>query len=128
MIYLFVGIGGAIGSIMRYFLSIAFQPIFPIGTFAVNIIGSFCLGLFHAFFIMQNRINLYLAKGISVGLIGSFTTFSAFSNEMAMLINDEKFALAFIYIFVSLFGGLLLAWTGFRLGRLFARYDGDGNE
>lgn len=120
MVYFSVGIGGLIGSILRYYLSLAIDPMitsFPIGTLAVNLIGSLFLGFLPTFFTLF-RFHPHVINGVCTGLIGSFTTFSAFSVELLFLIEEGYLFRALIYFLVSSLGGLLFAWTGYRMSRL----------
>lgn len=124
--YLLVGAGGALGAIGRYFLGIqAMRTLgpssWPIGTFAVNVLGGLCMGLLagllaHRGGADQERWRLLLG----VGVLGGFTTFSAFSLEIALMIQRRELVPAALYgaasvgvSVVALFGGLLLARRAF---------------
>ncbi len=114
--FLLVGLGGSIGSMLRYaaylFLS---NKNFPFATFTVNIIGSFIIGLALALsFKDENFLNnwrLFLATGIC----GGFTTFSALSVENVALLQNGKYFVAIIYIAASIVLGIAAAWLGFKL-------------
>ncbi|MEQ2525388.1 CrcB family protein [Bacillaceae bacterium CLA-AA-H227] len=114
-VYLYVGLGGAVGSVLRYGIGIAslqlFGTGFPFGTILVNIIGAFILG-----WLTAKVIHPHVRAAIGTGLIGSFTTLSTLSVDVVALIHGGKLLLAATYIFVSLFGGLLFAAFGFRIG------------
>lgn len=117
MVYLFVGIGGVIGSVLRYYVSVAMDSMitgFPIETLTVNLIGSFLLGLLPTLFTFF-RFHPHIINGVCTGLIGSFTTFSTFSVELLLLIEKSHLFLAFIYFLGSSIGGLFFAWTGYRM-------------
>ena len=58
----------------------------------------------------------HILAGIGTGLVGSFTTFSTFSVETVTLIQHETWTLAILYVFLSLFGGLLMSWLGYKVG------------
>lgn len=113
-IYLLVGIGGSVGSMLRYFISLA--TLSPMGTLLVNFIGSFLLGWF---------TNSTLARiippsyriAITTGMIGSFTTLSTLSVEVVQLMVEHEVTLAFLYMFSNMFGGLLFAYLGLKIGR-----------
>ncbi len=113
---LLVGLGGAIGSMLRYvtYLIIA-TKYFPYATFAVNIVGSFIIGLVLAFSLkdetFQNNWKLFLATGIC----GGFTTFSTFSAENLALFENGKYFTALLYISLSIILGIIAAWLGFKL-------------
>jgi fluoride exporter len=114
-----VGIGGIIGSLLRYYIStipIGTSYDFPIHTLFVNLIGSYILGLLTGVNKRSKRIPEYLHISISTGLIGSFTTFSTFSYEVVNLIQTEQYIYAVTYLLISLIGGLLLTALGYRNG------------
>jgi len=114
--FLLVGAGGAIGSMVRYaaYLFVGTKS-FPFATLTVNIIGSFIIGLVLAFSLKDesflNNWKLFLATGIC----GGFTTFSAFSAENVVLLQNEKYLLALSYILVSIITGIAAAWFGFSV-------------
>lgn len=119
MVYFYVGVGGAIGSILRYFLSFVSLPYyqdFPLGTPFVNLLGTFLLGWFVARIMPGTTLTPELKTGISTGIIGSFTTFSTLSVEVMNLINESQILSAFIYIALSIIGGITLSAIGFSLG------------
>ena len=117
-----IGAGSFIGGIFRYLMSQVIQnrflSTFPYGTLCVNILGCLLIGIV---FGMNEKGNvgmewrLFLATGI----LGGFTTFSAFSNEsIAMLRNGQLWA-AFTYISISVFAGLCATFSGISLTKLF---------
>jgi len=114
--FLLAGLGGAIGSMVRYaaYLLIGTRA-FPFATLAVNIIGSFVIGLVLAFSLkdesFSNNWKLFLATGIC----GGFTTFSAFSAENVVLLQNEKYGLVVVYILLSVISGIAAAWLGFSV-------------
>ncbi|GAB2823450.1 fluoride efflux transporter FluC [Ferruginibacter profundus] len=114
--FLLVGLGGALGSMLRYATSllISFKT-FPFATLTINIVGSFIIGLVLAFSLKDeaflNNWKLFLATG----LCGGFTTFSAFSAENVVLLQNEKYLLALLYIVISIIAGIAAAWLGFNL-------------
>jgi len=114
--FILVGLGGALGSMMRYAVHLsATVKSFPYGTFVVNIVGSFIIGLVLAFSVKEasflNNWKIFLATGIC----GGFTTFSAFSIENLALLQNGKIGIAFLYITSSIFFGIAAAWLGFKL-------------
>ncbi len=112
--FLLVGLGGALGSMLRYafYLAITVKQ-FPLATFAVNIIGSFIIGTVLALSLKNdlflNNWKLFLVTGIC----GGFTTFSAFSLENITLLQNEKYFIALVYIVSSIVLGIAAAWLGF---------------
>jgi fluoride exporter len=120
LLYIFVGIGGAIGSAFRYLLSyftFNFTNSFPVGTLLVNLIGAFLLGWFVARIWPLNTISLEIKKGLSTGIIGSFTTFSTLSVEVIALINEKEFVWLIVYLILSIFGGMALIAFGHMFGQ-----------
>ena len=114
--FLLVGLGGGIGSILRYATSLLIGPkYFPYSTLAVNIIGSFVIGLALGMSLKNeyflNNWKLFLATGIC----GGFTTFSSFSAENMELLQNGKAPLALIYIAASVILGIAAAWVGYKL-------------
>jgi CrcB protein len=112
---LLVGIGGAAGSILRYLVSVAAHSAlgagFPWGTLAVNALGSAAIGALASLGLGHNQWLLLVT-----GLLGGFTTFSAFSLEAAQLWQRAPW-LAALYVAASLGGG----FAGFAAGQGLAR-------
>lgn len=115
-ILLLIGAGSFIGGISRYLLSQLIQSKdglnFPFGTLSVNLIGCLLIGIVFGIAEkgnMSNEVKLFLATGI----LGGFTTYSAFSNETVMLINSGQNVQAMTYVLVSVVAGLLLTFLGF---------------
>ena len=105
-----VGIGGFIGSTIRYILYINFNKIhgsnFPIGTLLVNIIGCFFIGLLFNSDLFNNQ-KYAVEEFVIIGILGGFTTFSAFGMETYNLIKNELLGTALLYIFLSIIFGLI---------------------
>ncbi len=115
---LYIGAGSFLGGILRYllssFLSFKIHSVFPIGTFAVNILGCFVIGLLFA---LNDRaiIPSHWMFFFATGLCGGFTTFSAFSLETLNLFRTEQFGYAFLYIAASVLVGLLASYSAYFL-------------
>jgi fluoride exporter len=107
MIILYVSVGGFIGAITRYIISKILNRHFPVGTFAVNIVGSFLLGFFFSKGISQN---LYAFCG--VGFCGALTTFSTFKLESIQLIKKGQWSKSLFYVLVSYLAGILMVLLG----------------
>ena len=112
---LIVGIGGALGSMLRYGSSFIFPfRSFPWPTLVVNILGCFIIGIVIAFSLRNepffDQWKLFLATGIC----GGFTTFSAFSLESVSLFQHGKTGTGILYITASLLGGLAATWMGYK--------------
>lgn len=120
MLYIYVGIAGIIGALSRYFIGIYFNQWwvydFPLATFITNMAGCFILGWFTTFLPRLKFIHPYMVTALGTGLVGSFTTFSTFSVETVQLISASKWGTAILYVLLSLWGGLLFSWFGYRLG------------
>ncbi|WP_226085164.1 MULTISPECIES: fluoride efflux transporter CrcB [Mesobacillus] len=120
MVYLGVGLGGMLGSLLRYLVSLSTNNIlnngFPMGTLIVNFAGSLFLGWFTARIVERSKWNPVLMATIGTGLTGSFTTFSTFSLETMMMIEKGSIGFAVFYVLLSAVGGLLLATAGYKLG------------
>jgi fluoride exporter len=118
---LLVGLGGGIGSIARYlcqrWVSANYLYSFPWGTFAVNIVGCFLIGIFWGLSFKSFDSNENWKLLLMTGLCGGFTTFSAFTVEGIGLIKEQKLALFFSYVAASLILGLLATYIGMRLSR-----------
>ena len=121
---IYVGAGGFFGSIGRYLLAGAVYRIFPnlnfpIGTTVVNILGCFLIGFITGLVEMRNLLNPELRVFILIGLLGGFTTFSAFSYENVLLMQDSKAGVALLNIGVQVMAGFLAAWAGLQLAKVF---------
>lgn len=113
MYYLYVAIFGAIGAAARYWISVTLEAgLFPYSTLLINIIGCFLLAVILRYLASFSMISNTLVTGLGTGLIGSFTTFSAFSVQNADLILDGHYITAGLYILSSLIGGFLSAGLG----------------
>lgn len=120
MVYIGVGLGGMLGSILRYLVSLGTSNFldndFPIGTLMANLAGSLFLGWFMSRMIARNRMSTILATSIGTGITGSFTTFSAFSLETLFLLESGRMGMAIAYVTISAVGGFLLAALGYKVG------------
>ena len=113
---LLVGLGGAIGSILRYLTTeIIPQNQIPYGTITVNLLGSMVLGIMCGAIAADAVINQEYILLFGTGLLGAFTTMSAFAMDTVNLSEDE-FSKTFIYVTITIFGSLGLAWTGYKIG------------
>ena len=111
-----VGLGGGLGSIFRYLTSVFatkyFQTNFPLGTFAVNIIGCLIIGILLSLFERQHLTNPDLKFLLITGFCGGYTTFSAFAADNINLFQSDNSLTAFIYIATSIIVSLFAVWLG----------------
>jgi fluoride exporter len=118
---LIVGIGGFAGSISRYLLQNVivnrFVTIFPLGTFAINIIGSFIIGIVFGLAARYEWMTQEWRLLLAVGFCGSFTTFSTFAFDNLQLIKTGNYTQLFWYTALSFVVGVVLAWLGFVMAR-----------
>jgi len=116
MRFVWVGVAGAVGSVLRYAVGLAFSGTrFPWGTLSVNIVGSLALGFVFSWGL--TRWPSSVTTPIAVGLIGGFTTFSTFAWEGVSMIGNEQAPYATVYVLASVIGGLLAASVGYAVGR-----------
>lgn len=123
MLYAIVFVGAGIGGALRHGVNVGaarlFGTGFPLGTFIVNIVGSFAMGLLAGYFASRPGIGQHLRLFLATGILGGFTTFSAFSLDTALLIERHAFGLAAGYVVGSVaasVGALFLGLALFRTG------------
>ena len=117
-----VATGGALGAVLRYLLTNISKTLFVssiYGTISVNIIGSFLIGYFLTSDFGNNLSENFIKFFLIIGLLGSFTTFSAFSYEVLDLINSKKYVSSFSYIFISIFICIISAYLGTLLNKFW---------
>ena len=104
------------GGLTRYYLSGWVYSLlgraFPYGTFAVNIIGAYLIGLIMEVGLRSTMNSDTLRLGLTVGFLGGLTTFSTFSYETFTLLEDGRFAVAFVNVLASVAVCLLFTWLG----------------
>ena len=118
--FLWVALGGALGSCGRYGLSLFVQtkPLgFPYATFTVNFIGSLVLGLLLAASLWDGDKNLGFKLFLTTGLMGGFTTYSTFSFETMGLFREGQWGIGGLYLAATLLLCLLASGLGFWVGR-----------
>ena len=120
MIYVYVGLAGAVGALARYGLGLGIGLIwvspFPLATLVINLIGSFLLGWMTHFLFRTGKLSPQIVTVVGTGMVGSFTTFSTFSVETIELMDDGRIGLAMIYVMLSVSFGLFSSWLGYRVG------------
>ena len=124
MYHLFlVATGGAIGASMRHLVNFAalrlIPSMLPLGTLIINIIGSFAIGVFIEILVRRlgssNELRLFVATGV----LGGFTTFSAFSLDFAVLWEKGAPLWALVYLIASVVGAILALFLGLWVARSF---------
>lgn len=115
---LLAGLGSFIGGAGRYLIGLLFvaksQTSFPLATFIVNLLGCFSIGLLFGLW-QKGEISEEVKTFLIVGILGGFTTFSAFSNETIQLFQAQAYLMAGFYVLSSIVIGLLLTYIGLKL-------------
>lgn len=121
---LLVAVGGALGSIARYGVSVAAArivgPNLPVGTFVVNVVGSFAMGVFIGLLALRFSGSPAIRLFVAVGILGGFTTFSSFSLDAVTLYERGDVLLAGGYVVASVLLSLAALFGGLSLVRSFA--------
>lgn len=120
--YLAVALGGATGAVLRYLCNeLALNVLgksFPFGTLLVNILGSFVLGLLYGLISSGYLTPSPWRALVAVGLIGAFTTFSTFSLDTVLLLQQGAVLKALLNVLLNVLLCLTLAWFGLKLGSM----------
>jgi fluoride exporter len=121
MLYLIVFIGAGIGGALRHGVNVAAARLFgygfPFGTFIVNVLGSFAMGLLAGFFVYRAGIPQHVRLFLTTGILGGFTTFSTFSLDAALLIERHSYGAAAGYLVGSVAAGLAALFFGLAVFR-----------
>jgi CrcB protein len=124
MAALLVAVGGAIGSLLRYLVTVALAgslgAAFPYGTLVVNLGGSFLLGVLAEAFGGATILGVDARLVLGVGLLGGFTTYSSFNLELLRLVEEGMLARAALYLGTTLLGCLAAGALGLAAARLLA--------
>ncbi|MEA2012640.1 MAG: fluoride efflux transporter CrcB [Verrucomicrobiota bacterium] len=118
-----IGCGGFLGAILRYLFSEGCQKLsknlwFPLGTFSVNIIGCFILGLLGGWSESKQLFSPTFRFIVMIGFLGAFTTFSTFSYETLSLLRDRETLYAFFNVSSNIVVGLFAAWLGLTVSNI----------
>lgn len=118
---LLVGLGGGLGSILRYLTSLLTEKyntsIFPFATFTVNILGCFVIGLLIGWVGQNIHENQSLKLLLITGFCGGYTTFSAFASENLALMQNHYYGTAILYSLASIIIGILAVWVGLTIAK-----------
>ena len=116
MIWWYVALGSAVGGVARFALSVFVQqrvgPAFPVGTLVVNISGSFVLGLVLRYALGTQAITPEVRALLTTGFCGGYTTFSTFTYDTMLLLEDGQTSRAGLYVLLSVGLSLAGAWLG----------------
>lgn len=119
--YILIFIGGGLGASLRYLMSMIFtnhlKINYPYGTFIINVLGSFLLGLILMSSLNKTGTGLKLNLFLTIGFTGGFTTFSTFTYEAINLINQGLILQSFSYIFLSIIFGILGIYMGISMAK-----------
>lgn len=120
---IYVAIGGALGALARYWMTQMinsfWQSSFPWATIAINIIGSLCIGILFVAISERAVLHADFRYLLMIGLLGGFTTYSAFSLETILLIEKGDLLIAFSYILSTVIICLAAVWLGIKASRFF---------
>ena len=133
--YLWIALGGALGSVARYALNgvvsarLDAGETFPLGTLVVNVAGSFVIGVLGAMTLPEGRLGAearaFATQFLMVGICGGFTTFSSFSLQTLNLLRDREWLYAGGNVLLSVALCLVATWLGYLLGSTFNSMKGN---
>lgn len=116
-----IAAGGAVGAVLRFWVSTGVYGLlgrgFPYGTLAVNVIGSWCMGLLFVLLVERSAVGPEWRAALMVGMLGAFTTFSTFSIETLNLMQEGALTKAFTNVAVSVVVCVGATWAGMVMGK-----------
>ena len=123
MTYLWIALGGALGSVGRYWLNGIVSErfaTFPVGTLVINVLGSLAIGIAAALTLPEGRLapesRAMVSQFVIVGVCGGFTTFSSFSLQTLNLLREREWLYAGGNILLSVVLCLIATWLGYAIG------------
>jgi CrcB protein len=123
MAYLIIFLGGGLGAALRHAVNLAaaraFGTAFPYGTLGINITGSFVMGLVAAYFAFKGDASQHWRLFLTTGILGGYTTFSAFSLDAALLYERGEMGMAALYVLASVAISIVGLFAGLALVRNF---------
>jgi CrcB protein len=121
MLYLIVFLGAGAGGALRHGVNVGAARLFgygfPLGTLIVNVTGSFAMGLLAGYFAYRTGVSQHMRLFLTTGVLGGFTTFSAFSLDTALLVERHAYGQAAAYVVGSVLLSLLGVFAGLMLFR-----------
>jgi CrcB protein len=131
--YLWVALGGALGSVSRYWLngliSSKFDATGVLGVLAINVTGSFLIGIFAGLAVPEGRLDpqsrAFTTQFLMIGVCGGYTTFSSFSLNTLNLLRDREWLYAGGNIILSVVLCMVAVWLGWLLGSMFNSMKGN---
>ena len=121
MPYLIIFFGAGIGGALRHGVNVGAARLFgygfPFGTLIVNVVGSFAMGLLAGYFLVRPGVGQDVRLFLTTGILGGFTTFSAFSLDSALLIERHQYGLAAGYVAGSVIASVAALFLGLALFR-----------
>jgi CrcB protein len=131
--YLWVAIGGALGSVTRFWINglviEKLSPVFPWGTLVINVTGSFLIGVIGALAIPEGRMDSpsrqFATQFLMLGVCGGYTTFSSFSLQTLNLLRDREWLYAGGNVILSVALCMIAVWLGWLLGDMFNSMKGN---
>jgi|HubBroStandDraft_2_1064218.scaffolds.fasta_scaffold1357918_1 CrcB protein len=119
--YLLVALGAAAGGLARYIIGTAimqrFGGRFPLGTLVINVTGCFLIGVLMTMITERGTLNSKWQPLLVVGVLGGYTTFSAFGWETYARVREGSFFMGFAYVLLSVGMGYIAVWCGAYLAR-----------
>jgi CrcB protein len=134
--YLWVALGGALGSVSRYWINglvadkfIETSAVFPLGTLVINVTGSFLIGVFAGLAVPEGRLDpqsrAFTTQFLMIGVCGGYTTFSSFSLQTLNLMREREFLYAGGNVLLSVTLCMIAVWLGWMLGAAFNSMKGN---
>jgi CrcB protein len=119
--YLAIAFGGALGALSRYWLTVSIERFnstgFPLGTFVVNLLGSFLIGLLYIILMEKLSVADQWRPVIITGFLGAMTTFSTFSLDALLLFQQGQYNTALFYVLSSVMICIFAAYMGMQIAR-----------